>query len=390
MSINKQFVAFIPVRGGSKSIPLKNIKSFCDKPLVYWTAKAANDCPQIDAVYIATDSKKISDTVKSFGLEKVKVISRSEKTATDTASTESAMLEFAARFSFVNIILIQATSPLLQTEDLSKGIEKYLLGQYDSLLSVVRQKRFIWLEKEGTGVAQNYNPFKRPRRQEWEGYFVENGAFYITKREALISNASRLSGKIGLYEMSEDTYFEIDEPTDWIILETLKAKQCNHINDTKTIKIFLADCDGTLTDGSMYYTANGDFMKKFSTLDGLGFRLLHERGIITGIITGENSEIVRKRAEKLKIDEIYLGIQDKAKIVDVMCQKYNINPNEVAYIGDDLNDLETLKKVGVAICPANAITEIKKVVEYITNRTGGSGAVREAAQYILEKYCCTT
>ena len=152
----------------------------------------------------------------------------------------------------------------------------------------------------------------------------------------------------------------------------------------------MADCDGTLTDGSMYYTANGDFMKKFSTLDGLGFRLLHERGIITGIITGENSEIVRKRAEKLKIDEIYLGIQDKAKIVDVMCQKYNINPNEVAYIGDDLNDLETLKKVGVAICPANAITEIKKVVEYITNRTGGSGAVREAAQYILEKYCCTT
>lgn len=386
MSINKQFVAFIPARGGSKSIPLKNIKSFCDKPLVYWTAKAANDCPQIDAVYVATDSQKISDTVKSFDLEKVKVISRSEKTATDTASTESAMLEFAASFSFVNIILIQATSPLLQTEDLSKGIEKYLLGQYDSLLSVVRQKRFIWLEKESSGVAQNYNPFNRPRRQEWEGYFVENGAFYITNREALISNASRLSGKIGLYEMSTETYFEIDEPTDWIILETLKAKQCNHINDAKTIKIFLADCDGTLTDGSMYYTAKGDFMKKFSTLDGLGFKLLHERGIITGIITGENSEIVQKRAEKLNIDEIHLGIQDKAQIVDVMCKKYNVNPNEVAYIGDDINDLETLKKVGVAMCPANAVTEIKRVVEYVTNKAGGSGAVREAAQYILKKY----
>ena len=225
MSKFKNFVAFIPVRGGSKSIPLKNIKLFCGKPLIYWTAKAANDCSQIDEVYISTDSEKISDTVKTFNLEKVKVISRSEKTATDTASTESAMLEFAEKFSFNDIVLIQATSPLLNASDLSGGISKFVTGNYDSLLSVVRQKRFIWREVGDASIAENYNPFERPRRQDWEGYLVENGAFYITGRENLLKFKCRLSGKIGIYEMSADTYFEIDEPIDWIIMEDLFAKK---------------------------------------------------------------------------------------------------------------------------------------------------------------------
>ena len=216
--------AFIPVRGGSKSIPLKNIKNFCEKPLVYWTAKAASDCEKISAVYIATDSEKISETVESFNFSKVKVIGRSSETAEDTASTESAMLEFAEKFEFDNIILVQATSPLLETADLNGGLEKYFQGDYDSLLSVVRQKRFVWHEVDGIAVAQNYNPLQRPRRQEWEGFFVENGAFYITSRENLLKSKCRISGRIGLYEMAEETYFEIDEPSDWLIMEQLKNR----------------------------------------------------------------------------------------------------------------------------------------------------------------------
>ena len=223
MSIGTKNVAFIPVRGGSKSIPLKNIKNFCGKPLVYWTAKAANDCEKIFEVYISTDSEKISETVKSLNLDKIKIIGRSEKTAKDTASTESAMLEFAEKFEFDNIVLIQATSPLLETEDIEGGLEKYLQGNYEALLSVVRQKRFIWQEIDGVAVAQNYNPLQRPRRQEWDGFFVENGAFYITSRVNLLKSKCRISGKIGLYEMSEKTYFEIDEPSDWRVMEQLKS-----------------------------------------------------------------------------------------------------------------------------------------------------------------------
>ena len=116
-------VAFIPVRGGSKSIPLKNIKIIAGRPLVYWTVKAASDCDDIDVVYVATDSPVIKETVIGFKLPKVQVIRRGANTATDTASTESAMLEFALENDFDNIALIQATSPLLKAEDISEGFK---------------------------------------------------------------------------------------------------------------------------------------------------------------------------------------------------------------------------------------------------------------------------
>ena len=119
-------VAFIPVRGGSKSIPLKNIKPICGKPLVYWTVKAACECKYIDTVYVATDSDKIKEVSLRFKEEdplfhKLQVIGRSAESASDTASTESAMLEFADNYNFDNIVLIQATSPLLTSDALDKG-----------------------------------------------------------------------------------------------------------------------------------------------------------------------------------------------------------------------------------------------------------------------------
>lgn len=215
-------MAFIPVRGGSKSIPMKNIKEFSGKPLVYWTAKAANDCEYIDRVYICTDSERIKEVAGSLGLSKVEVIGRSAETASDTASTESVMLDFAERYVFRDIILIQATSPLLEKGDLDGACRKYYEGGYDSLLSVVRQKRFVWKEQNNEVLPVNYQPNKRPRRQEMSGYLVENGAFYITGREKLFETGCRLSGKIGSYEMPEKTYFEIDEPGDWHIIELLK------------------------------------------------------------------------------------------------------------------------------------------------------------------------
>ena len=122
-------VAFIPVRGGSKSIPLKNIKELCGKPLVYWTIKAACECKYIDKVYVATDSEIIRETVEKFGdiqgFSKTEVIGRSAESACDTASTESAMLGFSQAYSFDNIVLIQATSPLLGAEDLDRGFEAF-------------------------------------------------------------------------------------------------------------------------------------------------------------------------------------------------------------------------------------------------------------------------
>ena len=213
-------VAFIPVRGGSKSIPLKNIKNINHRPLVYWVIKAAVESKNIDMIYVSTDSPIIRDTVDAFSFPNVKVIDRSPETASDTASTESAMLEFARKYEFTNIILIQATSPLLTAKDIDGGFELFGKDDTTSVFSVVRQKRFIWnINENGFAASQNYDPLHRPRRQEFDGYLVENGAYYITTRTDLLNTGCRISGNIRAYEMTEDAYFEIDEPSDWLIIE---------------------------------------------------------------------------------------------------------------------------------------------------------------------------
>ena len=386
-------VAFIPVRGGSKSIPLKNIKLMNGKPLVYWTIKAACECKHIDVVYVATDSQVIKKTVEDFKLgaessvfAKVLVIGRSEESASDTASTESAMLEFTVSYEFDNIVLVQATSPLLSGTDLDRGFDAFLSSGTDSVLSVVPQKRFNWnRDEQGFAMPSNYDVFHRPRRQDFDGYLVENGAFYITSREALIKTKNRLSGNIRAVEMSEESFLEIDEPSDWIIIESLLKNREDSIpkKNLPEIKMFLTDCDGCLTDGGMYYSEKGDELKKFNTRDGMGLALLKKTGIITGIVTSESMELNKRRADKMQLDILEAGCKDKLLAIERLAKAHNIELSEICYIGDDINDIETIKAVGLGCCPRDAMKEVQEISSYITESTGGAGVIREVAEYLL-------
>lgn len=393
-------VAFIPVRGGSKSIPLKNIQPMCGRPLVYWTVRAACLCDSIDRVYVATDSSEIREAVEAFCAElggpfaKTQVIGRSAESATDTASTEFAMLEFADSHEFDVMVLVQATSPLLDACDLARGFEEFARPDTDSVLSVVAQKRFIWeINETGEALPTNYDVYARPRRQEFDGYLVENGAFYITTRDALLESQNRVSGRIHAVEMPEETFFEIDEPSDWIIIESLLARRLREAsradgsNASRRIRLFLTDCDGCLTDGGMYYSEAGDELKRFDTRDGLGLRLLREAGIKVGVVTSEDRALNRRRAEKLKLDYLIQGCTDKLSAVLDVCGELGIDLADVAYMGDDLNDLPVLKAVaeagGLATCPADARSAVQDACEYVCHAGGGHSAVREVADHIL-------
>lgn len=387
-------VAFIPVRGGSKSIPLKNIKSINGMPLVYWTVKAACECKYIDCVYVATDSSEIKETVGSFKarsnsevFSKVKVIDRSEESASDTASTEFAMLEFVSKYDFETIVLVQATSPLLRSDDLNRGFEMFNMSNTDSVLSVVRQKRFNWATNEdGFVYPTNYDVYHRPRRQEFDGYLVENGAFYITSKEKLLTSKNRVSGNIKAVEMNEDTFFEIDEPSDWVVIEALMKKEgILSEEDFPDIKMLLTDCDGCLTDGGMYYSEFGDELKKFNTRDGMGFEILRKIGVITGIITSEQVELNKRRADKMKLNVLESGCKDKASAIKRICAEKGISLENVAYVGDDINDIEVLKIVGYGCCPNDAMPQVKRVAKYIAKTKGGEGVVREVAEKIYGK-----
>lgn len=381
-------IAFIPVRGGSKSIPLKNIKPFCGKPLVCWNIEALEGCDLIDEIIVATDSDKIEETVLAQSYKKTKIYRRSAENACDTATTESVMLEYInyAQLPQKDIfMLVQATSPLTETQHFTEALGIYLKGQYDSMLTCVRNYRFFWNED---GTSKNYDYMNRPRRQNFKGELMENGAFYINTVSNILKSGNRLSGKIGIYEMPEYTATEIDEPDDWTILENLMRKHVlsKRISQPQ-IKLFLSDVDGTLTDGGMYYSEKGDELKKFNTRDGMGFQLLREAGIKTGIITSENTEIVANRAKKLKIDFLVQGKRDGGKraAAQKICDQLGITLNEVAYIGDDINCRELLEAVGLSACPADANAIIKSITSIkVMNRNGGEGCVREFIETIIK------
>lgn len=380
-------VAIIPARGGSKSIPLKNIKSLNGRPLIFWTLDATTECPDIDTVVVATDSEEIADVVESYNSEKVVIIGRSESVSTDSASTESVLLEFAEDNNFDTLILVQATSPLLTSEDLSMGLNRYLNDGYGGVISVVRQKRFIWEESDNCINPKNYDFTSRPRRQEFSGYLVENGAFYITSKKNLVNSRCRISGRIGYVEMSEDSYFELDEPSQWEVVEFLLMKKACQKRELKerlsNVKCVLTDCDGVLTDGGMYYSVSGDEQKKFNTRDGMGFLRLKQKGIITGIVSGEDNGAIKRRAEKLLVDELHMGIKNKVVALDAICKKYNFSYSEVVYIGDDINDLNVIERVSFGCTVNDATQEIKSKANYITKVKGGEGAFREVAELVI-------
>lgn len=151
------------------------------------------------------------------------------------------------------------------------------------------------------------------------------------------------------------------------------------------IKLLLTDCDGVLNDGGVYYGETGEVLKKFNIRDGMGVeRLRNLAGVDTGIVTGERSPSVVKRAEKLKIDELHLGVKDKLALLAEILERRQLRPEEVAFIGDDVNDVAVLQSIGLACCPADATVWNKKVVHYCCDTNGGAGCFREVAELIIE------
>lgn len=165
--------------------------------------------------------------------------------------------------------------------------------------------------------------------------------------------------------------------------KTVRSRKVSR-NVLQRIRLFATDVDGVLTDAGMYYAESGDEWKKFNTRDGMGIKLLQKAGIITAIVTQERTKLVARRAEKLTIPEVHQGVMDKLSLVREMAARYGLTLSQVAYIGDDVNDLETLKAVGFSATPADGMPQVAAAVDYICHKKGGEGAAREIIEMILE------
>jgi 3-deoxy-D-manno-octulosonate 8-phosphate phosphatase (KDO 8-P phosphatase) len=149
------------------------------------------------------------------------------------------------------------------------------------------------------------------------------------------------------------------------------------------VRLVAMDVDGVLTDAGRYYSETGDELKKFNTRDGMGIKLLQIAGIITAFVTKEKTAIVERRGRKLAVPEVHQGIDDKLAVILRLAKKYRLSLDQVAYVGDDVNDLDALRAVGLSVAPADALPAVLQAVHYVCSHRGGEGAVREVADLIL-------
>lgn len=216
-------VAIIPARGGSKGVPSKNIRPLHGNPLIAYSILDAQEAKLVDRVYITTDDSEIAQVSKEYGAD---IINRPSEFATDTASSESALVHALQAIEQAGIqpeliVFLQCTSPLRTGLDIDHAIEKLRTENADSLLSVSPSHRFIWEEVDGIAKSINYDYRNRKRRQDMNPQYVENGSIYIFKPWVLKELDNRLGGKIALFPMSEAAAHEIDSIVDFKIVESL-------------------------------------------------------------------------------------------------------------------------------------------------------------------------
>lgn len=216
-------IAIIPARGGSKGIPRKNVRIVAGKPLIAHSIEQALNSARVDSVWVSTDDDEIASVSAQCG---AKIIRRPDNLASDTATSEAALRhavdEVEAREGKVDLVVfLQCTSPIRAADDIDRAIATLEAEGADTLLSVVASHRFLWKPAAGGAEAINYDPAKRPRRQDMTPQYVENGSIYLFPPEILRSLNNRLGGRIALHEMAEETAYEIDTEVDMVVIETL-------------------------------------------------------------------------------------------------------------------------------------------------------------------------
>ncbi len=379
--------AIVPARGGSKGIPRKNLALVGGRPLVVWSIAQARATAGIDRVFVSTEDDEIAAVARAAGAE---VIPRPLELAGDTASTESA-IEHAlscwheAGCAPDRIVLLQATSPFRSEGQLDAALAEFERSGCDSMLSVVRFCGFVWrTDPSGAARPCSYDPVLRPRRQEIHDTFLETGSFYVFTRALFEATGSRLGGHVATFAVPEHDAIDIDEPAD---LERARAharaRGLDAAADFADFDWLLLDVDGTLTDGSMYYGEGGDELKRFDTRDGAGIGRFRASGGRVALFTGERSLAAKRRAEKLSIDHVVIGCSDKAAAFEELCARYRVAPERVIAIGDDVNDLPLVGRVGMFVATADARPEVRAAADWVTTEVGGRGAVRELADRLV-------
>ncbi|MBE2199905.1 MAG: acylneuraminate cytidylyltransferase [Anaerolinea sp.] len=392
-------LAIIPARGGSKGIPRKNSRPLAGKPLLAWTIEAAQEAAHINRVLVSTDDLVIARIAQDYGAD---VLMRPDELATDTASSEAALLHaletLAANENYHPAVLafLQCTAPLTTPADIDGTVNLIRQGGYDTAVTMIPYHYFLWRDAgDGRMTGINHEATRRLRRQEREPEFQEVGAVYAMRVEGFLAHRFRFFGRIGKYVVPPLRAFEIDEPADWPVAEALMvgtgrakavppATAVAHPPTARlaAIRAIVTDFDGVLTDNKVLVDQDGRETVVCSRGDGWGIDLLKKAGYHVACISTETNPVVAARCQKLGIP-YWQGQTDKLSALTSFLAAHNLPPEACLYVGNDTNDAACLRHVGVAVVPQDATPEVKPLADWVTAVTGGNGVLREIAHYLL-------
>lgn len=383
-----KIVAIIPARAGSKGIPMKNLKKLNGIPLIAYSILAAIQSKMVNKVIVSTNDSEIASISKSYGAE---VVLRPNEISNDTAQSEDALLHcidfLNSNYKYVPdlIVFLQATSPIRIRTDIDQAIKKLIESDADSLFSATIE-HFCgrWQKNKNDALLpQNYSLAKRPMRQDYPIEYVENGSIYVFRLNVIKNSGLRLGGKVEAFPMPLHRSIQIDCEADFAICEELISLNPIYRNlDFKNIKLLVLDFDGVMTDNHVYVDQNGKEMVKCDRGDGLGLSELKKANIDVIVLSTEKNPVVNARCKKLGI-EFYQGCNNKIISLKKIANEKSLSPYEIAFLGNDINDLDCLNWVGIPIAVADSYPSVIKAASMVTSRKGGDGAVREVSEWIL-------
>jgi YrbI family 3-deoxy-D-manno-octulosonate 8-phosphate phosphatase len=383
-----EIIAIIPARGGSKGIPRKNLRFIGGMPLIAHTIGHALRSPALSRVVVSTDDEEIAESSRRSGAE---IIMRPAEISGDPAPTELALLHvldtLRERETYEPdlVVLLQATSPVRDKNDIGDAIGTLVREDADSLFSACRVEGFVWRGAEGALQPLNYEPQSRPRRQELrEETLEENGSIYVFKPEILRSHGSRLGGRIAVHVMPRRSSFQLDAPEDVPLIEAVLSANASARRkpELASVELLVLDFDGVMTDNRVLVHQDGSEAVFCSRGDGWGITSLRKAGFRVAVLSTERNPVVAARCAKLGIDCVQ-GSSDKLADLKAMAASYDAAREHIAYVGNDVNDLDCLHWVGFPIAVADAEPSVLACCVYITEKPGGYGAVREVCEWVM-------
>ncbi|OAN40462.1 acylneuraminate cytidylyltransferase [Microbacterium sp. H83] len=376
-------VAIIPARGGSKGVPRKNVQRVGGIPLVARAVRSALAADGIDEVVVSTDDDEIAEVAEAAG---ARIVRRPADISGDSASSESAVLhaldELERSGRRVGVVaFLQATSPFIPSDALAAAVELVAGDVADSVFAAHETYGFLWSRTDaGEAAAVNHDASHRPRRQDREPHFLETGALYVFRADRFRRARHRFFGRIRIVEVPEWTAIEIDDEHQLRIARALAG-----LHDTAErieVRAVVTDFDGVHTDDTATVDADGGERVRVSREDGMGVSLLRKAGIPMLILSTEVNPVVRARADKLRVPVLH-GIDDKAAALRSWAEENGIPLAEIAYLGNDVNDLPAMAIVGWPVAVANAHPLVREQARIVLSRAGGNGAVRELIERVL-------